>query len=44
MPIKNTKLRELYGEFQILCYNCNFGKGDQAECPHALLRRQQGAA
>ena len=31
-------------EFQILCYNCNFGKGDQAECPHMLLRRQQGAA
>ena len=25
--------------FQILCYNCNRGKGVKKECPHATMRR-----
>lgn len=29
--------------YQVLCYNCNFGKGDRNQCPHMYMKEVQEA-
>jgi len=34
---KYLKNRPVDPKYQVLCFNCNFGKGNRSKCPHELI-------
>lgn len=40
---KKLRREPVDDRYQVLCYNCNFAKGDRSDCPHLFMEKVEQA-